>query len=147
MPFPTSYLWLALAHARNSRVKNDFECFIFNLVALILSQNLKIMTMQLSLSQGIKRILAFLRLHEKHARSCCCCCFFLFVCVLTWFFISGKSLNCPYVFDIAYQLLIHHPPFALLFVKWWMNGKAFTIINPRSCLYNKQNNTQLLIGF
>ena len=26
MPFPTSYLQLALAHARNSRVKNDILC-------------------------------------------------------------------------------------------------------------------------
>ena len=25
MPFPTSYLQLALAHARNSRVKNDID--------------------------------------------------------------------------------------------------------------------------
>ena len=30
---------------------------------------------------------------------------------------------------------------------WRMNSKAFTIINPRSCLYNKQNNSQLPMVF
>ena len=61
-------------------------------------------------SQGIKRILAFSRLHEKHAGSRRCCCYF-FVFVFTRFFIPEKSRNCPFVFDIAYQLLTHHSPF------------------------------------
>ena len=33
------------------------------------------------------------------------------------------------VFEIAYQLLTYHSPFA---PRWWMNCEAFTILNPKS---------------
>ena len=78
---------------------------------------LKLMTIRLSLSQEIKRILAFLRLHKNMQGAVVVAffsfCFFFFI-FLQGFFSPEESRNCPCVFDFAYQLLTRHLPFAPL---------------------------------
>ena len=77
---------------------------------------LKLMTIRLSLYQEVKRILAFLRLHKNMQGAVVVaffsfCFFFIF---LQGFFSPEESRNCPCVFNIAYQLLTRHLPFAPL---------------------------------
>ena len=125
--------------------EHNFEPFVLTTLHLYF---FKITTIHLSLSQGIKRILAFLRLHKKHLGCCCCCCF-IFPFFLFFSFKVSYSWEKPKLPTcVWYGLSAADTSLALCtsLSDWWMNGKAFTIINPRSCLHNKQNDTQLPVG-